>query len=445
MRLYRFPTQVLLRIAALTATLTLLVVLLHARDFPITSLAVGMVAVAQIIMLLRFVERANNRLVKLLEAISYSDFSSSFATGFRGSGFSELDAAFAHVVKRFREARMQREEATQFLQAVVHQLRTGLMVVREGGHIELMNEAAQRLLGVSRAADLEALGAQCPALVNCLQAREGHLDEVLQLPSSEAQVELLVQASDLRLRNTRLTLITLHNIGNQLEAKERESWHNMVRVFTHEIKNSLTPIASLAATVDELLPPQGSGLADSEADMRQALGAIRLRSEGLLEFVDRYRELTRVPIPQIEIVQLSALFQRMNTLVAAQLAEQNIQLTIVITPSDLYLSADPKLLEQLLLNLLLNALEALSGQDQGQMELRAERSPAGRVVIEVTDNGPGISPQALPRLFVPFFSTKTSGSGIGLSLSRQIMRLHGGELTVRSQPKVETVFTLKFL
>lgn len=446
LRLRSFRFLALVRVTALVATVGLLVILAHEGGYPLTTALVAAVALLEVYGLLRFVETSNRRLVSLLEAISHSDFTSSFATGLKGRTFTDLDAAFAEVIGRFRQVRLEREESARFLEAVLQHVGTGLIVLREDGSCELVNAAARRILGAARVPDLGALAELCPALTSRLAGNEPCFEEVIPHETATGLAHLLVHSSALRLRQRRLTLVAFHNISNELEEREMEAWQNLVRVFTHEIKNSLTPIASLSSTVQDLLAAATVEPPATSEDTNEALETIRLRSQGLLEFVNAYRELTRLPVPEIEIVPVAELCSRVEALLAAQLGENDLSLETRIDPAELQVSADPRLLEQVLLNLVLNAIQALDGRPDGRIRLHArreQRERGGRTVIEVIDNGPGITREALDKVFVPFFSTKSGGTGIGLSLSRQIMRLHRGDLLVRTEPDVETVFSLR--
>ncbi len=246
--------------------------------------------------------------------------------------------------------------------------------------------------------------------------------------------------------------MSLQDIAGELDEKEMEAWQNLIRVFTHEIKNSLTPIASLAATVEQLLLPSSEepqGLAaEHRDDVGEALRTIRHRSQGLLEFLDAYRDLTHVPQPELATFPVTELIGAAEQLVAERLREGDIDFRTEVEPEALCLTADQRLIEQVLLNLLLNAVQALDGEptvlSAGRIAVTAGLDRRGRVVIRVTDNGPGILAEVQEKVFVPFFSTRSDGSGIGLCLSRQIMRKHRGELTVQSIPDQETSFTLRF-
>ncbi|HEX3074901.1 MAG TPA: ATP-binding protein, partial [Ignavibacteriales bacterium] len=236
---------------------------------------------------------------------------------------------------------------------------------------------------------------------------------------------------------------SLQNIQTELEEKEMEAWQKLIRVLTHEIMNSVTPISSLASTVGDLLE-RGQKDEETIKDIKLAIDTIKRRSDGLIKFVDSYRSLTRIPKPDFQIFQIRELFHRINQLMSIEFRKAGVHFEYSVEPDSLELAADPQLIEQALINMTLNSMQSLSESDNKKIKLAAHLDDRGKTVIKVIDNGPGISEELQEKIFIPFFSTKKEGSGIGLSLSRQIMRSHGGSIRISSKPFVETVFTLKF-
>jgi signal transduction histidine kinase len=323
-----------------------------------------------------------------------------------------------------------------------------LLSLRADGSIDLLNHAAKRLLRVSHLrhiADLPPMFQQLLADIERLRPGEKSL---LKLEFPDEELQLSLSTTEFKLHGQLYKLISLQNIQVELEEKEAEAWQSLTRVLTHEIMNSLTPIASLAATASSLLPAAG-GENDTNGQIRnqdvaEALQTIDRRSRGLMRFVQAYRSVALIPRPQFRIFPVSELFQRMETLLQHKLLRQGIVLRTEVEPPSLEITADPDLTEQVLLNLLLNAMEALGGSTTPRIHLSSRMNDRGRVVIQVSDNGPGIAAEAREKIFIPFFTTKKTGSGVGLSFSRQVMRLHGGVIGVQSQPGSGTAFTLRF-
>jgi signal transduction histidine kinase len=228
-----------------------------------------------------------------------------------------------------------------------------------------------------------------------------------------------------------------------------KSWQNLIRVLTHEIMNSITPIASLASTAYGLLKDNQEcevpeTMNEVVVDVREAVNTIEKRSKGLLTFIENYRKLTRIPIPDFKIVPIKDLFDRVEQLMQDQIELKSINFSTKIDPQTLTITADAGLIEQVLINLCKNAVEAVDGISRPKMKLKAETDGRGNSVIKVADNGRGITEEVAEKIFIPFFTTKQQGSGIGLSLSRQIMRQHKGTLRVSSTPNEKTVFKLRF-
>jgi signal transduction histidine kinase len=273
--------------------------------------------------------------------------------------------------------------------------------------------------------------------------------QLLKVQVSENLLHLVIYTTEFRLRNQYLTVATIQNIQSELEEKEMEAWQKLIRVLTHEIMNSITPISSLAKTVDELLMQQSDTqlhqLKEQEfIDIRDAVNTIQKRSEGLIHFVEAYRKLTRIPKPDFRQIEIKDTISRVIKLMEREFKDQNIELIEEYSAAALNIFADPEQIEQVLLNLLKNSSDAMSKKRKKNIWLRTKLDEQGRKIVEISDNGSGIAPEARDQIFIPFFTTKKTGSGIGLSLCRQIMRQHLGSITVFSKPKSKTTFRLIF-
>jgi signal transduction histidine kinase len=266
-------------------------------------------------------------------------------------------------------------------------------------------------------------------------------------------ISLAIHATELRLRGKSYKLIALQNIQTELQQKEIEAWQNLTRVLRHEIMNSITPIASLTETLNQILKEditkaEGNGTYqiedESVDDLKDGLNTIENRSKGLVRFVDAYRDYTTIPKPKFSTISVHKLFDHINHLLGVEMDSLGIEFEITLSPENLEINADKELIEMVLINLIKNAKEALLEKEEARIELRGRIDNERRAIIEVKDNGPGIIKEAVDRIFIPFYSTKKEGSGIGLALSRQIMQLHHGSLTVKSEPDIYTIFTLQF-
>lgn len=406
----------------------------------------------QIYSLLHLLERPQRDILRFFEAIEFSDFSQTFSSPGRDKTLEPLRAAFDRVMQAFQKARSEKEAQYRYFQTVIQHIGIGILVFTHDGRIDLINQRAKRILGVRRLTRIDQLSSQHPALPPALldlgpdEATQIQLDD----PESGDPVTLSLRAARFILHNEPLTLVSLQNIQSELESKESEAWQNLIRVLTHEIMNSITPISSLAATANRILGTIDDQLeasatpAESVKDVKEAVRTIESRSNGLLKFVESYRKLTRIPKPEFRIVPVGELFDHVVPLMSPKMQEKGIRFVHTVEPETLEITADLNLVEQVLINLLQNAVDWAGANPSAEVTLRGCLGKASRPVIQVADNGPGIEKEAVERIFIPFFTTKQDGSGIGLSISRQIMRLHGGSISVQTTPGVETVFTLKF-
>jgi two-component system nitrogen regulation sensor histidine kinase NtrY len=441
----KFRVAVILRVAVLLGLMGLFFLSLFRWKLPAAAILIGLFIVAQVVGLFKAVDRTNRDLARFFDSVRFDDFSQTFRGRSPGRSFRELHAAMARVIDAFRAARAEKEEQALYLQTVVQHIGIGLLVFQPDGEVELINDAARRLLKVRQlknVRDLEEGRSDLAAALLRLKPRDRSL---VRVEADDQPLQLLLHAAEFKQRGRDLTLVSIQDIRSELEEREIEAWQMLIRVLTHEIMNSMTPISSLATTVQDLIGADfGSAEPESLGDIRQGLQTIQKRSEGLLRFVDGYRNLARVPKPNLKFFEATDLFAQVGQLLQARLDECGVRFDTLSNPSRLEVLADPHLLEQVLINLILNACEALRGRADARIELVASLDERGRPIIQVRDNGPGISPENLDKVFVPFFSTKEDGSGIGLSLSRQIMRLHGGSISATSKPGRETVFTLRF-
>ena len=442
-----FRIQCVIRMILIGATICLFFYLLFRTSLFATIFIVGLLAIFQFYLLFKYVEKTNRDLSRFLLSIRYSDFAQPYTSSVKGSSFDELNIAFGEVVKAFQRARMEKEEHFRYLQTVVQHVGIGLIAFKGDGEVELINNAAKRTLKIPFLRSIKQLASVSEALAEkLLHIKAGEKLQIkVQLP--DETLLLSIYATGFILHRQKYTLVSLQNIQSELEEKEMESWQNLIRVLTHEIMNSITPISSLASTASSLLTDE-DGNVDTDietiGDVANAVKTIQKRSAGLINFVEDYRKLTRIPKPSFEVLQIKDLFGRIGNLMKDQLAQKSIGCEIQIDPETLELTADPVMIEQVLINLCKNSVEAVAQTQNPMIRLVARIDGSGNPIIQIVDNGHGISKEVAEKIFIPFFTTKKEGSGIGLSLSRQIMRLHRGSLTVNSKPDVETAFTLRF-
>ncbi len=408
----------------------------------------GIIIILQLGDIFKFVSQTNRKLTRFLESVKYSDFISGFAADNRlGKSFKELNIAFNEVLEAFRKARSEKEEHWQYLNSVVQQVRTGILSFDIDGNVQLINTNAKRFIGSSTIKNLKELINLNPKLYHAINSAELGKSELYKGPN---EIYLTIQSTELRIRGTDVKLVTLQNIQPELQKQELEAWQNLTRVLRHEIMNSITPISSLTSTLREILDHDMERKnshyelkEEGAEDLKEGLSTIENRSRGLIKFIDAYREYTSLPKPKMVTVRLKDMVTHVAQLMRTELKKTNIDFHYECNSEYLTIQADVEMIEQVLINLLKNAIEALSETEHPKLELIGSYDE-NTVKIEIIDNGPGIIKEALEHIFVPFYTTKRTGSGIGLSLSRQIMQMHNGSITVESVPDVKTVFTLRF-
>ena len=445
-----FQVGILFRVIVISVTTFLFVYLISFNEKYVSAVIVAGAILIEIIELFRFSTVTNKKITKFLESIRYSDFSSSFSYDNKlGKSFKELNKAFNSVADAFRKERADKEEHLNYLNTVVQHVTTGLLSFDGEGKVGLINSAARRFLNMPQLRNIsEILGVNVTLYKKLKQMSPG--EKALIRVSSEAN--LAIHSTELKLRGHSYKLIAMQNIHSELESKEVEAWQNLTRVLRHEIMNSITPIASLTGTLNEILSEDLKPLGkdafeisdESLSDLEEGLQTIENRSKGLVKFVDAYRDYTSIPKPKFGLIKIDELFDHICQLLKGEFKEIGIDFHANILFNNLEITADRELIEMVLINLLKNAKEAIKETDEPKIEMVARVDAEQRVLLDVKDNGPGIIPEAQQRIFIPFYTTKKSGSGIGLALSRQIMQLHHGTLSVKSEPDLYTIFTLKF-
>jgi two-component system nitrogen regulation sensor histidine kinase NtrY len=410
--------------------------------------AIGGAVFFQVRELVRAVERSNENLTNFLDSIRFDDLSSSFKTDSPDPTIQRLHQELNEALQKLRVSRKEKDSEYQFFKNIVQHVGIGILTFKRDGSIQIINTAAKRLLKVTRADTVEDLREVDDGLVDTFLKLKTGGRELIRLKAGDETLQLSIFAIELTLRDEEVKLISMSNIQSELDEKEMEAWQNLVRVLTHEIMNSVTPISSLAGIVEEELGRKIQYEQDIKndelADMHLSLQTITRRSAGLIRFVKEFRNLTHIPKPKLAEIQVKPLLEEMAMLHKKELADHGVTVTTSVEPENLFILADKTMIEQVLINLIKNAIQAFDEQPDKRIDLVARSNEKGRAVISVKDNGSGIDNEALEKIFIPFFSTKKTGSGIGLSLSKQIMLQHEGRITVKSKLGEGTEFVLRF-
>jgi nitrogen fixation/metabolism regulation signal transduction histidine kinase len=434
----------------LTATCLALFITLNST-FTFTPILVAGLIIYQVWSLIRYVDRTNRALAGFLESIRYSEFTRTFQISDRGSSFDELNEAFNDVMKDFQQVRSEREEHFHYLQSIVQNIDVSILAYQRDGTVEMINPAAKKLFQVSNLRNINSLGTLSKKLTSTLLTINPGENKLVKVQDEEDILQLAIFATEFKVKDKVILLSTIKNIQNVLEEQETAAWQKLIRVLTHEIMNSIAPISSLSSTVENMVKPYASGKkevqeVDKETiiEIQAALQTINKRSTGLMNFVETYRSLTKIPEPNFSVVKMDELIGHVHTLMKKDVERKNIRLLTSVEPATIEVQIDEQMIEQVLINLIKNSVQALKGRLAAEIHIRGFYNKRGRPTIQVIDNGQGILDDVIDKIFIPFFTTKQSGSGIGLSLSKQIMRLHGGTITAQSKPNEETIFNMTF-
>ncbi len=409
----------------------------------------SMISLGLIFEVYLFVSRTNQELTRFLDAARYADFGQRFQFPDLGAGFDNLGETFTQIMDRFRENRREQELELRHLRALLEHVPVPLISVRSDDSVMLWNNASRRLFGtqVNWVSDLKHFGADFETQLREVKSGDRRL---VNFNVDDMTLSLTVSASELTIGSNVERLISLMNIQTELDGMQLSAWQDLVRVLTHEIMNSITPVASLARTAVDLVDDAKSrvqgqtDVVEELVDARDAVDTVARRSDGLMNFVSSYRQLTRPLTPNTERFGIQDLVNDLYRILMQDWPTERVQLKVSVEPATLDLVADRQLIEQVLINLVQNAEHALENDPGGQVTLSARLNPRGHVTMAVIDNGPGISAEVAPRIFVPFFTTRREGSGVGLALSRQIMLAHNGTLTYQPGESGGAEFRLVF-
>jgi two-component system, NtrC family, nitrogen regulation sensor histidine kinase NtrY len=452
MLLHKFFINVLIRVTFIVLSSVVLGIVLQHLDHGYYYTLAGMIFLIalQACLLVNQVNKTNADLEKFFSSVQNHDSSVRFSENPKNDSFRKLHNRMNHLNTIIQNVKIENERTSQFLQSVVDHVDVGLLSFDMNGRIEIYNRAVKRYLTVQETRQLSSLKTMDDELFKIINTIKPGQEVLHKMKLDNLLQSILIKATELKFENNVIKLVSFQDITNELDKKELDSWQRLIRVLTHEIMNSISPITSLTTVIsgyfkkkddEKPIPPEKI---DNQiiAKTLSGLDTIEETGKGLLDFVDKFRSLTSLPIPDLSKFTVESLFRKCKLLMESNISN-NIKIIASVNPEDIALVADYAQVEQILINLIKNAIEALSGKKNGTIHLRAFYADDG-ILIQVEDNGIGISADIIEDIFVPFYTTKDNGSGIGLSLSKQIMQNHGGTISVNSAPDKGSEFTLKF-
>ncbi len=439
--------QLIFRIV-LIALSALLAAYLFFNDNYLLSAIIGLVFIGQAYGLIYYVNQTNRKIAYFFDAIKNEDFTLRFPEKLSVKSLEELNHSLNMLNGMIQDIHLKKQAQEQYYQEILRQADIGIFTINEKGHILYANPTVQNLLNYKPLNHIKQLRQIDPTLYALFENLEPFENTLYSLGNERGKRELTLKCTPISIEGKKLLLVIVHDIQKELDDKQTDSWVKLIRVLTHEIMNTITPITSISESILKYFR-KGTGMATPEElgdiqikNTAKGLEVIREQGNDLMSFVQSYRTFLSVPEPDRKLIPAKKILEKIRLLLQEHTSTHAIKLNVSCEPQDLELFIDEKQLTQILLNLGKNAQQAIEQQEDGFIQIVAGIDAQGKNYISVTDNGPGIAPELIDEIFVPFFTTKNTGTGIGLSLSKQMMRLHGGSIRVVSNEK--TTFTLTF-
>jgi PAS domain S-box-containing protein len=414
------------------------------------SIALLLVILILIINLVWYTKKINKKIAYFFDSISNDDFSLSLHEYNGDKLLNKLSSSLKRISKQIEQIHIENQQQEKYFEAMIEHITVGIMSINSQGFIMNCNSSLKKLLGLNQLThvrQLEKIDIKLAKLANSIEPNQ---EKTVTISCKNGQVTLLIKASAFKSNKEQLKLISLQDIRKELDEKELDSWLKLIRVLTHEIMNSIAPVTSLSENLCNQFVKEGDPINTNEIDEElinrtiQGLRVIREQGQGLTRFVENYRKLTRLPKPEFSDLLVKDLFDKTLMLFKSQHSNNQIVINVEMENDAQAIKVDEGQITQVLINLLKNAADALAETSEAFIKVSCKTNPKGEVIIEVSDNGPGISSEIIDEIFVPFFTTRENGNGIGLSISRQLARLNNGTLKVKSIPDKETVFSLIF-
>jgi len=445
----KYMLRIAIRLILIFGVMLILSLIIGRQARLFSVLGISLILVLLIAELFRTIARTNQIVESLLESIRYGDYNKTIRDEAAGLGFEELADSAQQIIGAIASARIEKETQFQYLQTILEHIHTAVLTLNEEHETEMINPLALNTLGIfnKRHPSWAEIARSAPRFTEAVDSMGDSGRQMIRLSTTLTGKQLLILLNTLKIGGANVKIITFQDIEPEIEQKEMESWQTISRIMAHEIMNSLTPLSSLTETGLMLLEKKGKSRDVSELSQKtidnlyMALRTISDRNRALTEFIGSYRQLSRLPLPEKEEVQIRVLLEELRGLYEPTCHRKGIDCTIHHGPDKLKILADGAQLKQVMINLIKNAIEAMENVKDPVIRISVKRL-LHHLSIEVYNSGPAIPPDILEKIFVPFYSTKTEGSGIGLSLSRQIISMHGGQIVVDSKEEKGCTFKL---
>jgi two-component system nitrogen regulation sensor histidine kinase NtrY len=447
MNFKNFEWRILVRVLFLFITLSLSSFLL-VKQWYVYLLIAAPVVIYQLIDVFRFQKKAQDELNEFVESVHYRDFSRYFDVKHAPIELQSLRQGFNEINTTFKVISKEKETQYQYLQKILELVDTGILSYEEQtGNVVWMNESLKRMMQLPYLKTIHSMERRDSELYKEILVLKPGISKIASAHFEKTPFKILLSATAFQTDGKIYKLVAFQNVNEALDETESKAWQKLLSVMTHEIMNSVAPISSLADTLKHRLQQSVTSLNDDAGsldDLELGIDTIKRRSEGLLKFAETYRNLNKITTLNLKKVYVRELFGNLLQLMQPTLEQKDIELETILKDTDLQLEVDINLIEQVLINLVVNAIEAIKDVPTPKIVLSAYVASNYRSVIKIADNGNGMPPELLDKIFVPFFSTKKNGSGIGLSLCKQIMMLHHGNVQVQSVEGEGTAFLLQF-
>lgn len=445
----RFTFRLLLNLLLINSLALLLAYLILKTQLWFTIAGVSCILLISIVSLYNYINQIRADIKRFILAVKTRDHTLNFRNKSTKGSFPDLYSSFDDIIKTHKDIQLEQEAMFQLIKTILQQVPVGVIVLKDDNttsdqaEISFFNEAAAALLKVPAYKYWHRLKQHLPLFATEIERIEKGGKRFLELKIQDKLIQLSTEVIPINLYNTNYRIISFQNIKDEIEQKEIEAWNRLIGVISHEILNSITPISSLSDTINAMVSDKDSLNKEELEDLKPAIQAIKRRSIGLLDFVKDYRLIAELPTPELESHSIGEILQHIQILMQPFASAKNVKLSVGQTSSKITVNVDLKLVEQALINLITNSIHALEDINNPQIEIDY-RLEQNKLFIDVTDNGKGIEPELAEKIFVPFFTTRKNGSGIGLTITRNIMKMHYGNLEVSSIPHEKTIFSLVF-